>query len=60
MEATGMQAVVTSITTALSAANLWEIVGTAVPIIAIGVLFGLGFRIVKKVVKGLSNGKAKM
>lgn len=56
--ATGMEAVVTSLTTELSAANLWGIVGKAVPIIAVTVLFALGFWLVKRAVKKGSKAKA--
>lgn len=55
---TGMEAVVTSLTTELSAANLWGIVGKAVPIIAVTVLFALGFWLVKRAVKKGSKAKA--
>lgn len=55
---TGMEAVVTSLTTELSAANLWGIVGKAVPIIAVTVLFALGFWLVKRAIKKGSKAKA--
>ncbi len=56
--ATGMEAVITSLTTELSAANLWGIVGKAVPLIAVTVLFALGFWLVKRAVKKGSKAKA--
>lgn len=55
--ATGMQAVITSLTTSLSADNLWSIVGNVVPIIAISVLFGLGFYLVKRVLNKFKKAK---
>ena len=55
--ATGMDAVITSLTTSLSAANLWGIVGSIVPFLAITVLFGLGFYLVKKLIKKLRGAK---
>ena len=55
--ATGMDAVITSLTTTLSAANLWGIVGSIVPFLAITVLFGLGFYLVKKLIKKLRGAK---
>lgn len=55
--ATGMDAVITSLTTALSAENLWGIVGSVVPIIAISVLFGLGFYLVKRVLNKFKKAK---
>lgn len=54
---TGMDAVITSLTTSLSAANLWGIVGSIVPFLAITVLFGLGFYLVKKLIKKLRGAK---
>lgn len=57
MEATGMTAVVTSITTALSAANLWGIVGEIVPLLAIVILFALGFGLVMRLVNRLKRHK---
>lgn len=55
--ATGMTAVITSITTALSAENLWSIVGNVVPILAISVLFGLGFYLVKRILNKVKRAK---
>lgn len=57
---TGMDAVITSLTTAISNANLWSEVGHAVPLIAVGVLFALGYRITKKATKGVSRAKSNM
>lgn len=57
MEGTGMTAVVTSITTALSAANLWGIVGEIVPLLAIVILFALGFGLVMRLVNRLKRHK---
>lgn len=54
----GMNTVVTSLTTQLSANNLWGIVGDAVPFIAITVLFALGFYLVRRAVKKASKAKA--
>lgn len=55
--ATGMDAVITSLTTSLSADSLWGIVGSVVPIIAISVLFGLGFYLVKRVLNKFKKAK---
>lgn len=54
---TGMTAVITSLSTTLSAANLWEIVGNVVPIIGISVLFGLGFYLVKRTLNKMKRAK---
>lgn len=57
---TGMDAVITSLTSALSAANLWDIVGSVVPFLAISVLFGLGFYLVKRILNKVKRAKGGM
>lgn len=57
---TNMTDVITSITTDLSAANLWGIVGNIVPILAISVLFGLGFYLVKRIMNKIKRAKGGM
>lgn len=54
---TGMTAVISSLSTTLSAANLWEIVGNVVPMIGISVLFGLGFYLVKRTLNKMKRAK---
>lgn len=56
--AVGMDAVITSLTSELSSANLWGVVGQAVPLIAVTVLFALGFYLVRRAVKKGSKAKA--
>lgn len=58
--ATGMEAVINSLTTSLSAANLWGIVGNVVPFLAISVLFGLGFYLVKRILNKTKRAKGGM
>lgn len=55
-----MDNVVTSIGTAVSANNLWGIVGSIVPILAISVLFGLGFYLVKRIMNKIKRAKGGM
>ena len=52
-----MENVITDITTSLSAANLWGIVGNIVPFLAISVLFGLGFYLVKRILNKTKKAK---
>lgn len=52
-----MTTVITSLTSTLSASNLWEIVGNVVPVIGISVLFGLGFYLVKRVLNKIKRAK---
>ena len=56
-EVMNMDTVVTSLTTQLSAANLWGVVNSVMPYIGISVLFGLGFYLVKRAIKKTRNAK---
>lgn len=56
--ASGMETVVTSLTSTLSADNLWGVFGTAVPIIGVTVLVALGFYLIRKAIKKASKAKA--
>ena len=56
----GMSAVITSLTTTLSANNLWGVIGDAVPLIGVVTLVALGFYIVRRAVKKLSKAKGGM
>ena len=58
--ATGMTAVITSLTTTLSAENLWGTVGNIVPLLGISVLFGLGFYLVKRILNKVKRAKGGM
>ena len=58
--AKGMEAVITSLSTALSADNLWGIVGSVVPFLAITTLFGLGFYLVKRILNKAKRAKGGM
>ena len=57
---TNMNTVVTSIGSSLSADNLWGIVGNIVPLLAISVLFGLGFYLVKRIMNKIKRAKGGM
>lgn len=54
---TGMAAVISSLTSTLSADNLWGIVGTIVPVLGISLLFGLGFYLVKRILNKVKKAK---
>lgn len=56
----GMEEVISSLTTSLSAANLWGVVGDVVPFLAISVLFGLGFYLVKRILNKTKRAKGGM
>lgn len=60
MEATGMQAFITQLQTNLSSANLWgELTGVAA-FLGLMVVFAFGYRIVRRLINGVSKGKAKI
>lgn len=58
--ATGMTSVITSLTSTLSAENLWGIIGNIIPILGISVLFGLGFYLVKRILNKVKKAKGGM
>ena len=47
-------------TDGITAANLWTAITGAAGLIAVAVLFAFSYKILKKVVKGISKGKASM
>lgn len=57
MEETGMAAFWTALQGAITAEQLWGILAGAVGFMAIAVLFSFGYRLVRKLVKGISKGK---
>lgn len=56
----GMDAVVNSIATELSSANLWGVVGSIVPILAISILFGLGFTLIRRILNKTKKARGGM
>lgn len=59
MEETGMAAFWTSLQSSVSADQLWGILAGAIGFIAIAVLFSFGYRLVRRLVGGISKGKTK-
>lgn len=59
-EVSGMGNVITSLTSTLSADNLWAVIGSAVPLIGVVTLVALGFYLVRRAVKKLSKAKGGM
>lgn len=57
---TGMDAAVNTLSTTVSSAALWGVFGSAVPYISVVVLTGFGFYLIRKMIKGLAKGKAKI
>lgn len=51
---------VTALSTTVSAASLWSVFNDAIPFISVVVLVGFGFFLVRRMIKGVSKGKAKI
>lgn len=51
---------ITALSTTASADALWGVFGTAVPYIGVVVLVGFGFYLVRRMIKGVSKGKARI
>lgn len=58
--ATGMGGFITALQTNLSSANLWGELTAAGAFIGLMVVFAFGYRIIRKVIKGTSKGKANV
>lgn len=54
-----MDTFISALTTAVTADALWAMLADAVPFIAIVVLVAFGYRIIRRLVNGVSKGKAK-
>lgn len=59
MEETGMAAFWTALQSSVTADGLWGVLAGAVGFIGIAVLFAFGYKLVRKLVTGISKGKAK-
>lgn len=59
MEETGMAAFWTSLQSTVSADQLWGVLAGAVGFIGIAVLFSFGYKLVRRLVGGISKGKTK-
>lgn len=51
---------VNTLATTVSSDALWGVFNTAVPYIAVVVLAGFGFYLVRKMIKGVSKGRANI
>lgn len=54
----GMSAIVSSLTSGITSAGLFGTVAEIMPFIIIMIGFAFGYKVLKKVVKGASKGKA--
>lgn len=60
MEATGMQAFITALQANLTSANLWGELTAVGGFLGLMVVFAFGYRIVRKLINGVSKGKARI
>lgn len=51
---------VNTLATTVSADALWGVFAQAIPYISVVVLAGFGFYLIRRMIKGLSKGKAKI
>lgn len=58
-EATGMEAVITALTTALTPASFFTVVAQVIPFIGVMVPVALGIYFLRKLVKGAGKGKVR-
>lgn len=55
-----MNNAISTLSTTVSSDALWGVFNSAVPYIGVVVLVGFGFYLVRKMIKGVSKGKAKI
>lgn len=58
--ASGMSTAINTLSTTVSSDALWGVFNTAIPYIGVVVLVGFGFYLIRKMIKGVANGKAKI
>ncbi len=56
----GMENAISTLSTTVSSASLWGVFASAIPYISVVVLTGFGFYLVRRMIKGLAKGKAKI
>lgn len=55
-----MENVVTELATTVNANSLWGVFSDAIPFISVVILVGFGFYLVRRMIKGVAKGKAKI
>lgn len=56
---TGMEAVITALTTGLTEAKLFAVVAEVIPFVVVLIPFALGLYLLRKLVKGIGKGKVR-
>lgn len=59
-DATGMQAIVSALTTGITSAGLFGTVAEIMPFVVVMIGFAFGYKVLRKVVKGASKGKSNI
>lgn len=55
-----MENAITALNTSVSAGSLWGVFADAIPYVGTVVVVGFGFYLVRRMIKGMSKGKAKI
>lgn len=55
-----MENTITTLSTTVSSNALWEVFADAIPYISVVVLTAFGFYLIRKMLKGLAKGKARI
>lgn len=55
-----MQNAVTALSTTVNANSLWGVFTDALPFVGVVTLVGLGFYLIRRMIKGVSKGKTKI
>lgn len=55
-----MENAITTLSTTITANNLWGVFADALPFVSVVVLVSFGFYIVRKLIKGVAKGKARI
>lgn len=55
-----MENAVSTLATQVSANALWGVFADAIPYVSVVVLVGFGFFLIRRMIKGVSKGKAKV
>lgn len=58
--ASGMSNAISTLSTTVSSDALWGVFNTAIPYIGVVVLVGFGFYLVRRMIKGVAKGKARV
>ena len=59
-DAVGMESIVTQLTTGITSSGLFGTVAQIIPFVIVMIGFAFGYRVLRKAVKGSSNGKANI